>query len=242
MPDKKNKDKKSEKAQLRAQVRSRLKEFPVHLQKREAAAVTEKFLGLPEWESSREVLLFLSMKGEIDTQGLIKAAVLQGKRIWAPRLHGNEMEFHLIWEAQPDSGKSASDTTASDISASDMAASETSAKNADPLPELDLEYNPYGLWEPRRTAPLFIPQQGIDCIIATPGLAFDRQGNRLGRGKAYYDKWLSRQIAWIESEQMTPVGIGYSIQLLDTVPRDEHDQTLPQLILGGEHIRCTSSS
>jgi 5-formyltetrahydrofolate cyclo-ligase len=231
MSDKKYKDKKSEKAQLRSQVRSRIKEFPVQLQKQEAAAMTEKFLDLPEWDSGRDVLLFLPMKGEIDTHGLIKAAVLQGKRIWAPRLHGNEMEFHLIWEAQP----------AGEMSGSEISESGISAKGTDSLPELDLVYNPYGLWEPRSTAPVFTPQQGAHCIIATPGLAFDRQGNRLGRGKAYYDKWLSRQVSSIETEQMTPVGIGFSIQLLDTVPRDEHDQTLPQLIIGGEHIRCTSS-
>src|SRR6056297_1427866 len=120
-------DKKSEKAQLRLRVRSRLKEFPVQLQKQEAAAMTEQFLGLPEWNSSRDVLLFLAMKGEIDTQGLIKAAVLQDKRIWAPRLHGNEMEFHLIWEAQ----------SGSDMSASEKSDARMSAKSADSLPELD---------------------------------------------------------------------------------------------------------
>ncbi|MFO7731598.1 MAG: 5-formyltetrahydrofolate cyclo-ligase [Spirochaetia bacterium] len=220
MPGKENTNKKREKARLRSQVRSSIKEFSEQLQKQEAAAMTKKFIGLPEWESSREVLLFLSMKGEINTQGLIKTAAQQGKRIWAPRLHDNEMEFHLIWEAQLDGT-----TAGAEISES----------------ALDLEYNPYGLWEPRSTAPVFIPQQGIPCIIATPGLAFDRRGNRLGRGKAYYDKWLSRHLPWIETEQMTPVGIGFSIQLLDTVPRSEHDQALPQLIMGGEHICCTSS-
>jgi len=235
MSDKKY-DKKSEKAQLRSRVRGRLIEFPVQLQKQEAAAMTEQFLGLPEWDSSRDVLLFLAMKGEIDTQGLIKAAVLQGKRIWAPRLYGDEMEFHLIWEAQP-----AGEMSKAGVSDSEASLSKTSVKNADPLPELDLEYNPYGLWEPRSTAPEFTPQQGVHCIIATPGLAFDRQGNRLGRGKAYYDKWLSRHISQIDAKEMTPVGIGFSVQLLETVPFDEHDQALPQLIIGGEHIHCTSS-
>jgi len=231
MPDKKIDCKQKEKARLRSQVRSCIKEFPEQRQEQETAAMTEKFLGLPEWDSSREVLLFLAMKGEIDTQGLIKAAVLQDKRIWAPRLHGNEMEFHLIWEAQ----------SGSDMSASEKSDARMSAKSADSLPELDLEYNPYGLWEPRSTAPIFTPQQGVHCIIATPGLAFDRQGNRLGRGKAYYDKWLSRHISQIDAKEMTPVGIGFSIQLLETVPYDEHDQALPQLIIGGEHIHCTSS-
>jgi len=231
MPDKKNEYKKAEKARLRSQVRSRLKEFPKQLQKQEATAMTEKFIGLPQWDSSRDVLLFLSMKGEIDTHGLIKAAVLQGKRIWAPRLYGNEMKFHLIWDA-PSTGE---------FPVSKVSEAGISAKGVETLPDLDLEYNPYGLWEPRSTAPLFTPQQGEHSVIATPGLAFDRQGNRLGRGKAFYDKWLSRQIKWIETGQMTPVGIGFSIQLLETVPRDEHDQTLPQLIIGGEHIYCNSS-
>ena len=55
----------------------------------------------------------------------------------------------------------------------------------------------------------------IDFIIV-PGVAFDRNLNRLGRGKGYYDRLLSESNAFF-------AGIGYSIQVLDNIPVEEHD-------------------
>ena len=74
--------------------------------------------------------------------------------------------------------------------------------------------------------------------MAAPGLAFDRSGGRLGRGKAYYDKWLSRHEYLLETVRLVPIGIGFSIQIVDEVPCGANDKKLPQLIVGGDHIYC----
>src|SRR6056297_3441114 len=55
----------------------------------------------------------------------------------------------------------------------------------------------------------------IDLIIV-PGVAFDNQNNRLGRGKAYYDKLL-------QNTQALKVGVCFDFQWFDTVPADQHD-------------------
>lgn len=55
----------------------------------------------------------------------------------------------------------------------------------------------------------------IDMIIV-PGVAFDYEHNRLGRGKGYYDRLLVNSKAFI-------VGVGYSLQLLDSIPAEKHD-------------------
>lgn len=218
------------KQELRRTIRGRLKAFSPERQQEESQAVAEAFIGMPEWRESNDVLLFLSMSGEIDTADLLQAAVSDGKRIWAPRLHGDEMEFHLIWN--PATGSLRQPIHA----------------------ELDLEYNPYGIWEPRKSAPVF-PAGAEDsstfgttvgCLMAAPGLAFDRSGGRLGRGKGYYDKWLSRHAGMLSSDRspgtdigrLVPVGIGFSVQLVDEVPCDANDKKLPQLIVGGVHIYC----
>ena len=179
------------KQELRRTIRGRLKEFPIEEQQAESHAVAEVFIGIPEWRKSEDVFLFLSMSGEIDTAELVQAAISDGKRIWAPRLHGDEMEFHLIWD------------------------SESRFTQQSTRSELDLEYNPYGIWEPRESAPVF-PTGAEGGIMAVPGLAFDREGGRLGRGKGYYDKWLSRHadllvhdpISRTGSGWLVPVGIG----------------------------------
>lgn len=55
----------------------------------------------------------------------------------------------------------------------------------------------------------------IDMIIV-PAVAFDRSGNRLGRGKGYYDRLLSNNKA-------IKIGVGYDFQLFDSLPTEPHD-------------------
>ena len=62
----------------------------------------------------------------------------------------------------------------------------------------------------------------IDIIIV-PGVAFDKNNNRLGRGKAYYDKLLKQTDAF-------KVGICFDIQYLENVPVDQHDVKMDLVI------------
>ena len=55
----------------------------------------------------------------------------------------------------------------------------------------------------------------IDLVIV-PAVAYDRHGNRVGRGKGYYDRLLSRSRA-------TTIGICYDFQLVDDLEPDEFD-------------------
>ncbi len=54
-------------------------------------------------------------------------------------------------------------------------------------------------------------------LIAVPGLAFDKEGGRVGYGGGYYDKYLS------ENEYLAAVGLCFSVQIADELPKDEHD-------------------
>ncbi|MDE6120259.1 MAG: 5-formyltetrahydrofolate cyclo-ligase, partial [Muribaculaceae bacterium] len=57
--------------------------------------------------------------------------------------------------------------------------------------------------------------ENIDLIVV-PGIAFDRLGNRVGRGKGYYDRLLSRSRA-------VTVGVCYDFQMVDEIDTDGHD-------------------
>ena len=61
----------------------------------------------------------------------------------------------------------------------------------------------------------FISSEKLDIIII-PGIAFDFNKNRLGRGKGYYDRFLS-------STSAVKIGICYDFQLLKSIPTDPHD-------------------
>ncbi len=65
----------------------------------------------------------------------------------------------------------------------------------------------------------------IDLVIV-PAVAYDHQGNRVGRGKGYYDRLLSRIKA-------VKIGVGYDFQLFDTIDAEPHD--IPVDIVITEH-------
>ncbi len=59
-------------------------------------------------------------------------------------------------------------------------------------------------------------------LVLVPGIAFDRCGHRLGYGKGYYDRYLS------ESHTFS-IGLAYSFQVIDRIPRLRHDKRLDAL-------------
>ncbi len=60
-------------------------------------------------------------------------------------------------------------------------------------------------------------------LIIVPAVAYDRNGNRVGRGKGYYDRLLSDTNAYT-------VGVAYDFQLLDEVESTEFDIPVDMII------------
>ena len=112
-------------------------------------------------------------------------------------------------------------------------------------------------WEERRIEPVEIsslqttpnrvvpglrdPTQGtvvpLACIdlVAVPGLAFDRRGYRVGRGKGFYDRFLAHhdfrglRIAACFHEQI----------LVEPVPIEAHDVPMDMIVTDREIVLCT---
>jgi 5-formyltetrahydrofolate cyclo-ligase len=80
-------------------------------------------------------------------------------------------------------------------------------------------------------------EDGMACkvqdvqIILTPGLAFDRAGGRLGFGGGWYDRVL-QGTGEGRSDRSSPVAIGvcFDCQLVEAVPREEHDQRVSAVV------------
>ena len=82
--------------------------------------------------------------------------------------------------------------------------------------EASLKEGAYGIMEP--TGPLFSEERYSEIQFAIiPGMAFDRVGHRLGRGKGYYDRLLPK----LTKARLT--GVCWAFQLLDEVPSEPHD-------------------
>ena len=90
-----------------------------------------------------------------------------------------------------------------------------------------LRVGPHGILEPRQ------PLAGVETAAAArlptawlvPGLAFARDGGRLGYGGGWYDRLLAAA-----DPQAQTLGIAYSLQLVDALPSEPHDIRLTGVV------------
>lgn len=87
-----------------------------------------------------------------------------------------------------------------------------------PLPTLET------LWEPLPGKHTAVNPEAIGGFYV-PGRAFDGSGTRLGRGGGHYDRALAQRSrsAWV-------TGLFFSVQEMETLPREAHDVALPQVV------------
>ena len=77
----------------------------------------------------------------------------------------------------------------------------------------------YGILEPSDKNKVIIPS-----VLFIPLLAFDNNGNRLGYGGGYYDKYIEE----LENNEnlLVKIGVGYSFQKINEVPNNSMDKKL----------------
>ncbi len=87
----------------------------------------------------------------------------------------------------------------------------------------------HGLREPAAGEPM--PVDMIDMVIV-PALAYDHQGNRLGRGAGFYDRFLASPYF-----RGLAVGLAFREQIVDQVPMQESDQPVHMLVTDEDVFR-----
>lgn len=103
-----------------------------------------------------------------------------------------------------------------------------------------LRINSMGISEPVPGFREVITALPADSLILLPGLAYDRQGGRLGRGGGFYDRWLSSLPPG--KDKPTLCGVCFESQLLHKIPLEEWDQSVQWLVTDKEMIRCGADS
>ncbi len=94
----------------------------------------------------------------------------------------------------------------------------------------DLVVGPYGICQPSRESPEIVDLSEIDlCIV--PGIAFDTEGNRIGRGLGYYDRFLSKL-----SEKTWKIGVGYAFQIVDKICPTDGDAHMNKVVTEQETL------
>lgn len=68
------------------------------------------------------------------------------------------------------------------------------------------------------------PYTGDFDLIVVPGMAFDKEGHRLGRGRGYYDRFLAKH------PNTHTIGICFDFQFVPEVPSEPHDRQINEIL------------
>lgn len=88
-------------------------------------------------------------------------------------------------------------------------------------PECLKEGEQFGIGEP--TGPEYTTLDNVQMIIV-PGVAFDHSGNRMGRGRGFYDRLLK------STPRAYKVGVAFNFQMVDHVPIEDFDVPMNAVI------------
>jgi 5-formyltetrahydrofolate cyclo-ligase len=91
----------------------------------------------------------------------------------------------------------------------------------------ELSTGKFGILEPSPDA-IEVAASEVD-IIVVPGMAFDKNCYRLGRGHGFYDQWLVNLSG-------VKIGVGFDHQLIDCVPQEAHDVKLDGVIVPSRSV------
>lgn len=195
------------KKRLRTKLRGRVKELSQEDVEVQSQQVWDKIIELPAYQSAKSVGLFLSMpKGEINTDFIINRAVSQGKEVYVPQVGANfelcDMELLKV----PHQG--------------------------DPTFHKKWPTNKWKIPEPPEDIlPLPAASPGDIDLLIVPGLGFDAKGNRLGQGKGYYDRFISRMTT--NSQTLPLVAVGLDVLFVDDedIPVADYDRQMDKIVL-----------
>jgi 5-formyltetrahydrofolate cyclo-ligase len=145
--------------------------------------------GLQEWKKARQIVLYVAFRNELDTSELLRQAWRDGKTVLLPRV---DPERKGEMDLCPCRGEH------------ELLRGTFGVREPDPLacPPMSPDH----------------PEFGPDLLL-TPGLGFDRQGNRLGFGAGYYDRYLAHP----SMKRTLKIGFAYSFQILPELPADPWD-------------------
>ena len=90
-------------------------------------------------------------------------------------------------------------------------------------------FGKFGIPEPMEL--MKVSYKSIDAVIV-PGVAFDKNGYRIGFGFGHYDKFLKK------TPHAVKIGLAFEFQIVDSVPKEEHDVPVDFIITEKRVIDC----
>jgi 5-formyltetrahydrofolate cyclo-ligase len=186
----------SAKEKLRRDMRARLRGISPALHAEASLVICQVAANRAAFLTSLCVALFAPLPSEPDIHPLIEEAWAQGKRVVLPLMIQRGAAPELDWH---------------EIASWDDVVGPG-------------QLGPPGLREPDPLRCRRVPPAELDCVFV-PGVAFDAEGFRLGRGGGFYDRFLS-----LTPPALPRIGLMFSLQKVPRVPCEPHDQPLRSVI------------
>lgn len=191
---------------FRKKIRAAIQELSPRDIELQSRMVWDKVVGLPVYQSAKSVGLFLSMpSGEINTDFILQHSIENGKDVYVPQVGTNfekcDMELLKVILGSPD-----------------------------PYFHKKWPRNKWDIPEPPIDMLRVIANPGDLDLLIVPGLGFDSRGNRLGQGKGYYDRFITRMTQ--DNIQLPLVAVALEAQFVDDdIPVETYDRQMDMVVL-----------
>ncbi|KAK9458884.1 uncharacterized protein V1516DRAFT_681435 [Lipomyces oligophaga] len=247
------------KRKLRSFVGEKLRFLPYQAIVDQSTLITEKIRKLPEYQSANSVGLYMHMtiseniprksgrNVEVQTDRLIQAAFEDEKLVYLPRISTrgevSENQLELFQRAQLSDFVGSVNPIESSFKPQSFLRM-IAVQNYSSLASLD-DQNSYSIKEPEHGHDA-LDRTGLDLIIV-PGLVFNASGDRIGRGKGYYDNFIEVHRLWSRTNNRPVpklVGICFNEQVLNpndykTFPVESHDRRLDLIVTANNIYRSS---
>jgi len=209
------------KAEVRKQIKETLTTIKAGLPS-QSRKICELILSSSRYTSCTTLLAYMPLADEVDIRTVITDAISKGKKVFLPRVFpdSNKMEFYRY-------------ETGSETSTGSFGIQEPAPDDAKSFSRF-LEKMSINEYSPAAHSSNYVdipePSQAAEHIlILVPGRAFTKSGKRIGRGKGFYDIYLSSlpQIFDIKKS-----GVCFSEQLLSELPTTPDDVLMDNIFSG----------
>ena len=189
------------KGELRKQIKKRISLMTPEEKFKASVKCSEALIQKKEFQEADIVLSYMATKNELNPMYVSIKTLMLKKTLAFPRCvpDSNRMEFYALNE---------------NLTIQDQ-----------------VEEGSWGILEPKASLPQIHEEDlaGKKVLAIVPGLAFNSNGARLGRGAGFYDAYLSR-LRKIDGMILHTVSMCFSCQLEDDIPQEEHDIKIDSVI------------
>lgn len=213
--------------QLKKKIRREILDLRDHISAeerlRQEELIKQTVFGMSQYREADVILAYVGYRSEVSTSALLCNAFAAGKKVFVPKVFGNEMEFFKIG-------------TLKDLQPGYMGILE---------PPETLSFPEWLTVMEEQTSQTREFLKPVKVMMWMPGAVFDQKRCRIGYGGGFYDRYLERlerlQASSCSSNSDSTISTGFELvtaalaypcQVLEELPQESHDRKPDHVIAG----------